>query len=100
MSWIEPPSGGALRPAPSPGIEVRAPLRSLCRCPVCGFAELRLDEVAGLRGRLELCECPRCEHRATRPLPSRMQPAAARAELDGPAAAAGAELDGRPAAAA
>jgi len=83
MSRIEPPPGRAARP----GIELASPLGSLRRCPVCGFAELRFDEVAH-RGVLELAECPRCEHRATRPLPSRMQPAAARAGLDAESAAA------------
>jgi hypothetical protein len=34
------------------------------RCCVCGFSELRIDEVLD-RGVLFLAECPRCEHRWT-----------------------------------
>jgi hypothetical protein len=98
MSWIEPPTGrtgrsGRAGRAAQPGIELASPLGSLRRCPVCGFAELRFDEVAhpstagSASGLLELAECPRCEHRATRPLSSRVQPAAV-AGLDGESAAA------------
>ncbi len=39
-------------------------LRTLRRCLVCGFAEVRTDEVVD-RGLLLLAECPRCEHRWT-----------------------------------
>jgi hypothetical protein len=39
-------------------------VRSLGRCPVCDFRELRTDEVFH-RGLLLLAECPRCEHRFT-----------------------------------
>jgi hypothetical protein len=39
-------------------------LRTLTRCLVCGFAEVRTDEVVD-RGVLLLNECPRCEHRWT-----------------------------------
>ena len=43
-------------------------LRTLRRCLVCGFAEVRTDEVVE-RGVLLLNECPRCDHRWTeRPL--------------------------------
>jgi hypothetical protein len=38
--------------------------RTLTRCLVCGFAELRTDEVVD-RGSVFLAECPRCEHRWT-----------------------------------
>ena len=39
-------------------------LRTLTRCLVCGFAEIRTDEVVD-RGVVFLAECPRCEHRWT-----------------------------------
>jgi len=39
-------------------------LRPVHRCRVCGFAELRTDEVVD-RGLWLLAECPRCEHRST-----------------------------------
>jgi hypothetical protein len=43
-------------------------LRTLTRCLVCGFREVRTDEVLE-RGVLLLNECPRCDHRWTeRPL--------------------------------
>jgi hypothetical protein len=42
-------------------------LRRLQRCRVCGFAELRTDEVVD-RGLVLLAECPRCEHRSTHAL--------------------------------
>ncbi len=38
--------------------------RTLTRCLVCGFAEVRTDEVID-RGIVFLAECPRCEHRWT-----------------------------------
>jgi hypothetical protein len=38
--------------------------RTLHRCRVCGFAELRTDEVVD-RGLVLLAECPRCEDRTT-----------------------------------
>jgi len=34
------------------------------RCCICGFSEVRTDEVID-RGVLFLAECPRCEHRWT-----------------------------------
>ncbi len=34
------------------------------RCCICGFSEVRTDEVVD-RGVLFLAECPRCEHRWT-----------------------------------
>jgi hypothetical protein len=43
-------------------------VRTLTRCLVCGFREVRTDEVLE-RGVLLLNECPRCDHRWTeRPL--------------------------------
>jgi DNA polymerase III alpha subunit (gram-positive type) len=45
---------------------MRAPLRTLRRCLVCGFAEVVTDEVVD-RGLVLLAECPRCEHRWTEP---------------------------------
>jgi hypothetical protein len=39
-------------------------LRTLRRCLVCGFSEVRTDEVIE-RGVLLLHECPRCDHRWT-----------------------------------
>jgi hypothetical protein len=41
--------------------------RTLTRCLVCGFAELRTDEVVA-HGHVLLAECPRCEHRFTVPV--------------------------------
>ncbi len=38
--------------------------RTLTRCRVCGFAEVRSDEVVD-GGVVFLGECPRCEHRWT-----------------------------------
>jgi hypothetical protein len=43
---------------------MRAVLRTLTRCLVCGFSEVRTDEVID-RGLVFLAECPRCEHRWT-----------------------------------
>ena len=42
-------------------------LRTLTRCLVCGYAEVRTDEVID-RGLVLLHECPHCEHRWTRRL--------------------------------
>jgi hypothetical protein len=45
--------------------------RTVHRCRVCGFAEVRTDEVID-RGLVLLAECPRCEHRSAQsPWPSR-----------------------------
>jgi Zn-finger nucleic acid-binding protein len=41
---------------------MRPIFRTLTRCLVCGFAEVRTDEVID-RGVVLLAECPRCEHR-------------------------------------
>ena len=35
--------------------------RTLTRCLVCGFTEVRTDEVID-RGVVMLAECPRCQH--------------------------------------
>ncbi len=59
-------------------------LRTLRRCLVCGFSEVRTDEVVE-RGVLLLHECPRCDHRWTeRPL---APAASAQREAETPAAA-------------
>jgi hypothetical protein len=42
--------------------------RSVTRCLVCGFTEVRTDEAVD-RGLVFLGECPRCEHRWTSPAP-------------------------------
>jgi hypothetical protein len=60
-------------------------LRTLTRCLVCGFREVRTDEVLE-RGILLLNECPRCDHRWTeRPLAPAAS--AAPAQRGAPAAA-------------
>lgn len=49
------------------------PSRTVRRCRVCGFAEMRSDEVVE-GGIVVLAECPRCEHRFTlraAPVPAR-----------------------------
>ena len=38
--------------------------RTLTRCLVCGFTEVRTDEVVD-RGVVLLAECPRCQHQWT-----------------------------------
>ncbi len=43
--------------------------RTLSRCLVCGFSEVRTDEVVD-RGVVLLAECPRCWHRWTEPRPA------------------------------
>jgi Zn-finger nucleic acid-binding protein len=43
---------------------MQASLRTLTRCLVCGFSEVRTDEVVD-RGLVLLHECPRCDHRWT-----------------------------------
>ncbi len=45
-------------------------LRTPGRCPVCGAAELRTDEVLD-GGLVWLAECRRCEHRFTAREPAR-----------------------------
>ena len=59
-------------------------LRTLRCCLVCGFREVRTDEVIE-RGVLLLHECPRCEHRWTE---RQLAPAASSSlSEDSPAAA-------------
>jgi hypothetical protein len=53
-------------------------MRTVHRCRVCGFAEVRTDEVID-RGLVLLAECPRCEHRSVQPSPVRPRRAAPRA---------------------
>ncbi len=74
-------------------------IRTQGRCLVCGFSEIRTDEVVD-RGVVFLAECPHCEHRWTSlepiavaavpessPAPTRYQRVAARvAREDRPAA--------------
>ena len=62
----------------------RTPVAAVTRCRVCGFAEVRTDEVVD-RGLVFLAECPRCEHRWTSqspigptPAPARVRPRAVR----------------------
>jgi len=43
--------------------------RTLARCLVCGFREVRTDAVID-RGVVLLAECPHCDHRWTRPAES------------------------------
>jgi hypothetical protein len=56
---------------------MRAVLRTLTRCLVCGCSEVRTDEVID-RGLVFLAECPRCEHRWTSRAPA-VAPVPARA---------------------
>ena len=59
-------------------------LRTLTRCLMCGFREVRTDEVVD-RGILLLNECPRCDHRWTeRPFAPAVD---ALREVEAPAAA-------------
>ena len=43
-------------------------IRTQGRCLVCGFSEIRTDEVVD-RGVVFLAECPHCDHRWTSPEP-------------------------------
>ena len=47
---------------------VGSSLHRRARCGICGFSEVRTDEVVD-RGVLFLAECPRCDHRWTSPEP-------------------------------
>jgi hypothetical protein len=70
------PELGVFRGGRSPlGEAVGRALATRVRCRVCGFSEVRTDEVVD-RGLLWLAECPRCEHRWTERAP---RPAARRA---------------------
>lgn len=65
--------------------ELSTARKTLTRCLVCGFAEVRTDEVID-RGTVFLAECPRCEHRwtsaeAPRPSLAVRTPAHAREEV-------------------
>ena len=51
------------------GEAMQTALRTLTRCLVCGFSEVRTDEVID-RGVVLLAECPRCRHRWTEPRPA------------------------------
>lgn len=53
------------------------PERTLTRCLVCGFGEVRTDEVVD-RGLVLLAECPRCDHRWTTGAPAPPSPRAVR----------------------
>ncbi len=44
---------------------MNTPQRTLSRCLVCGFTEVRTDEVID-RGVVLLAECQRCRHRWTK----------------------------------
>jgi hypothetical protein len=64
--------------------------RTLTRCLVCGFSEVRTDEVVD-RGTILLAECPRCEHRWTEravPLAPGVRPVGLRRSDHGEVAAA------------
>jgi hypothetical protein len=52
---------------------MRSALRTVTRCLVCGFTEIRTDEVVD-RGVVLLAECPRCDHRWTERPPARVAP--------------------------
>ena len=60
-------------------------LRTVTRCLVCGFTEIRTDEVVD-GGWVLLAECPRCDHRWTERPPARVAPASARLAEETPAA--------------
>jgi len=62
----------AFQPTPRPAT-LPAARRTLRRCLVCGFAEVRTDEVVD-RGILLLASCPRCDHRWTEPLAAEAAP--------------------------
>jgi hypothetical protein len=53
---------------------MRPALRTVTRCLVCGFTEVRTDEVVD-RGVVLLAECPRCDHRWTERPPAWVAPA-------------------------
>jgi len=64
---------------------MRASHRTMTRCLVCGFTEIRTDEVVD-RGVVLLAECPRCDHRWTERSPAWVAPAAAWLAEETPAA--------------
>ena len=54
-------------------------LRTVRRCRVCGFSEIRTDEVVE-GGIVLIAECPRCDHRFTQRIaPEPARPLRARA---------------------
>ena len=57
----------------------------MTRCLVCGFTEIRTDEVVD-RGVVLLAECPRCDHRWTEWPPAWVAPASAGFAEETPAA--------------
>jgi len=59
--------------------------RTMTRCLVCGFTEIRTDEVLD-GGVVLLAECPRCDHRWTERPPAWVAPAWARPAEETPAA--------------
>jgi hypothetical protein len=52
---------------------MQAAHRTLTRCHVCGFAEVRTDEAFD-RELVVLAECPRCDHRWTSSDPATLEP--------------------------
>jgi hypothetical protein len=60
-------------------------LRTVTRCLVCGFTEIRTDEVVD-GGWVLLAECPRCDHRWTERPPAWVAPASVRLAEETPAA--------------
>ncbi len=54
---------------------VSASFNRRLRCCICGFSEVRTDEVVD-RGVIFLAECPRCEHRWTSQEPIASDPTA------------------------
>jgi hypothetical protein len=82
-----PPTPSSASPSASPspsrpiGRTAGPERRGVGRCRVCGFSEVRTDEVVDLSALL-LAECPRCEHRWTEPAtgPRVVRPPARRVE--------------------
>ncbi len=52
---------------------MRPSSRTVSRCLLCGFTEVRTDEVVN-RGVVLLAECPRCQHRWTECRPGGAEP--------------------------
>ena len=65
--------------------EMEPVLRTTTRCLVCGFTEIRTDEVVD-RGVVLLAECPRCDHRWTERPPIWMAPVGVRLASESSAA--------------
>ena len=64
---------------------VGSSLNRRARCGICGFSEVRTDEVVD-RGVLFLAECPRCDHRWTERPTAWVAPASAGLAEETPAA--------------